>query len=189
MGDEQRQADRPIVPGRRSLPPLCEDRPPEQPAVVLHASTHHFTVALDRLWEAISDVRQFPAWWPWLRDFDTSDHRLRPGLVMRGHVAPPVPYRMSVVVEIMDVDPLQQVRARVHGDLSGPAVLLLDHTPTGCQLTVCWRIEMCRPAMRVAARVVRPMLVWGHDRVVETTVGRFRNEIGAPDPGVPGPGR
>jgi hypothetical protein len=32
-------------------------------------------------------------------------------------------------------------------------------------------------AMRVAARLGSPLLRWGHDRVVEMTVARFRSQL------------
>jgi hypothetical protein len=36
--------------------------------------------------------------------------------------------------------------------------------------------------MRAASRVARPLLVWGHDQVVATTVRRFRGIV-EPPPG------
>jgi hypothetical protein len=38
-------------------------------------------------------------------------------------------------------------------------------------------MEMRQPAMRLAGRIGRPLLQWGHDRVVEMTVAGFRRQI------------
>lgn len=146
-------------------------------------STHRFGVTPEQLWDAIDDVRRYPSWWSWLRDFQADGERLRPGLVMRGRVVPPVPYAMQVTVEVHEVAPMEQVRARVRGDLEGPAGLVLRRTEDGCEVTVCWRVEMCRGAMRSAARVARPVLVWGHDRVVAVTVRGLRRHLDAATPG------
>ena len=42
---------------------------------------------------------------------------------------------------------------------------------------VAWTVEMRQPAMRLASRFGRPLLQWGHDRVVEMTVAGFRRRI------------
>lgn len=152
------------------------------PAVVPHTGTYRFPVAPEEVWTAIEDVRRFPRWWSWLRDFEADGHRLEPGLVMRARVVPPVPYAMRLTVEIDEVTPGRRVRARVAGDLTGPACLRLTRTDDGCELSVGWRVEMRRPAMRAAARLSRPVLIWGHDRLVENTVRRFRQRIDRDSP-------
>lgn len=152
-------------------------RPQHRPELVPHASTHRFGVPLERLWDAVNDVRRFPAWWSWLRDFETNGDELRPGLIMRAQVVPPVPYTMQVTVEIERATPMQLIRADVRGDLVGPACLGLREAADGSEITVRWEVEMRRPAMRAAARVARPMLVWGKDRVVAATIRRFREEL------------
>lgn len=154
-------------------------RPPRHPATVPHASSHHFAIAPDRVWDAIDDVRRFPRLWSWLRAFEAGGDRLQPGLVMRGTVVAPVPYRMRLTVEVDEVSRGHWVRATVRGDLAGPAAVEIRETARGCELTVCWRAEIRRPAMRAAAHVVRPVLVWGHDRIVETTVRSFRHHLEA----------
>ncbi len=44
-------------------------------------------------------------------------------------------------------------------------------------MEVAWTMEMRQPAMRLASRIGRPVLQWGHDRVVEMTVAGFRRRI------------
>jgi Ribonuclease G/E len=93
-------------------------------------------------------------------------------------VVPPVPYAMRVTVEITDATSRRQVEADVRGDLVGAAALELRDAGAGAsEVRVRWTVEMCRPAMRTAARVARPMLIWGHDRVVEATVRRLRRHL------------
>lgn len=150
------------------------------PEVVPHESTHRFNVPLERLWEAIDEVQRYPELWSWLRNFEANDDRLRAGLVMRGRVVPPVPYSMRVTVELTDVTPMHEVTASVRGDLVGLAALSLRAAGDGSELTVCWTVEMCRPAMRLAARVARPMLIRGHDHVVDATARRLRRHLQRP---------
>jgi hypothetical protein len=65
----------------------------------------------------------------------------------------------------------------VHGDLEGVAHLVLDPDGKGTQASVSWRIEMMQRPMRMAARYARPVLCWGHDRVVDVTVASFRRHL------------
>jgi hypothetical protein len=37
--------------------------------------------------------------------------------------------------------------------------------------------------MRIAARIAKPLLQWGHDRVVDATVDSFRRQLVAKDSG------
>jgi hypothetical protein len=51
----------------------------------------------------------------------------------------------------------------------------------GSRVEVAWTIEMRQPVMRLAFRLGRPLMQWGHDRVVEVTVAGFRRRIQAPE--------
>jgi len=44
---------------------------------------------------------------------------------------------------------------------------------------VTWSIEMMQRPMRMAARLAHPLMRWGHDRVVETTVAGYRRHLAA----------
>ncbi|MGH3578346.1 MAG: hypothetical protein ACRDU0_12430, partial [Mycobacterium sp.] len=69
------------------------------------------------------------------------------------------------------------IDATVGGDLVGVAQLRLHAEGGGTRAEVGWTVEMRQPAMRLANRVGRPVLQWGHDRVVEMTVAGFRRRI------------
>ena len=142
-----------------------------------HASFHDIAAPRTTVWAAIEDVGRFPSWWTWLREFECDGPRLEPGLVMRALVSPPIPYPMRVTVRIDRVARLEAVEASVSGDLEGPASLSLSDAAHGCRLRVEWRVEMRRPVMRTAAYVARPVLVRGHDLVVERTVRGFRRRV------------
>jgi hypothetical protein len=47
----------------------------------------------------------------------------------------------------------------------------------GTRASVSWQLEMTQPRMRAAARVVRPILRWGHDRVVDAAARGFRRHV------------
>jgi len=147
------------------------------PYVIDYAGSFLFPVPPEALWSAIEDMSGFEGWWGWLSEFQLEGEGLRAGSVLRGVVSPPVPYRMTVRVELERCDQLRLIEASVHGDLEGPARLVLEPHPEGTRADVSWRIEMTQRRMRLAALLTGPLLRWGHDRVVETTVRAFRRQL------------
>jgi uncharacterized protein YndB with AHSA1/START domain len=132
---------------------------------------------VEEVWARLADVESFPTWWRWLRDFRVEGDGLRGGTVLHGSVVPPVPYRFRVQIHLEEVEVYQSISARLSGDLTGPARVELAPHPDGCEVAASWAVEMRKPSMRAAARIARPVLVWGHDQVVTTTVRRFRTVL------------
>ena len=149
------------------------------PYVIEYEGGFHFDAPPERLWSALEDTNGFERWWGWLSGLTVEGDGLRQGTVLRGVVRPPLPYRMSLVVELEECVAPSLIEAVVHGDLEGRAGLLLDEAGGGTRATVAWAIEMMQPPMRVAARYAHPLLRWGHDRVVEATVRGFRRRLEA----------
>lgn len=129
------------------------------------------------VWAAMERLDLFEHWWGWLGDLKVDGDGLRAGSVLRGTVAPPVPYRMRVAIELNRCVPESLIVASVSGDLAGDANLSLRPIDGGTMAEVAWSLEMRQVPMRVAARVAYPLLRWGHDRVVEATVTAFRSNL------------
>ncbi|HEV3131969.1 MAG TPA: SRPBCC family protein [Acidimicrobiales bacterium] len=145
--------------------------------VITYQRGYRFDLAPDRLWDRIEEVDQFERWWPWLTEFRIEGDGLSAGSVLHGVVTPPLPYRMRLRVELVDCDRPHAIDATIGGDLIGEARLRLHPAAGGTLAEVSWQVEMCQPAMRLASRIGRPLLQWGHDRVVEMTVAGFRRRI------------
>ena len=146
--------------------------------VITYRRGYHFDIPPDQLWGRIEDVDQFEQWWPWLSDFRLDGEGLSTGSVLHGAVNPPLPYRMHLGVELVDCRRPSSIDAVIRGDLTGVARLRLRPDGGGTWAEVTWTVEMQQPAMRLASRIGRPVLQWGHDRVVEMTVAGFRRRIG-----------
>lgn len=141
-----------------------------------------FPVTPPELWDALQRLDQFERWWGWLGDLRVDGEGLQAGSVLHGTVAPPVPYRMHVDVELHHCVPGQMIDASVSGDLRGDAHLRMQPGGEGTVTDVAWSLEMQQLPMRLAARVAYPLLRWGHDCVVEATVRGFRSQL-RPGPG------
>jgi uncharacterized protein YndB with AHSA1/START domain len=133
-----------------------------------------FEVAPEALWAALTDVEQYPVWWPWLRRFEAGGDALTEGTVARCTVKAPLPYALDFTVAIVDVEPLRRVEALVDGDLRGPARLLVGPDREGARATLQWEVELRDRVLRTASRLARPLMEWGHDWVVDSGVRQFR---------------
>lgn len=132
------------------------------------------------IWRTIERWDEFESWWAWLNDFSIDGPGLSDGTVLSGVVAPPVPYRMRLHVDLGRCSPPHRIEAAVHGDLEGTALLVLDPVGQRTAAEISWSIEMMQRPMRLAARFARPLLTWGHDRVVDMTVASFRKQLTRP---------
>ena len=151
------------------------------PYVIGYEGVFTFPIPPESLWDHVERVDSFEMRLSWLSGFRVEGDGLRPGTVLSGIVAPPLPYRMRIHVHIDRCDRPSRIEASVHGDLEGSARLLLSAHDGGTEVRAAWSIEMMQQPMRIAARIAHPLLRWGHDRVVEMTVNTFRRHI-AVDP-------
>jgi carbon monoxide dehydrogenase subunit G len=148
--------------------------------------TYHSQFEFDQhppgaLWRAMEEVDQFETWWSWLEEFKLEGDSLACGSVLYGVVAPPVPYRMRIRVELTECEPPRRIDAAVHGDLEGDARLEIRDSGAGSQVDVSWTVEMMQRPMRMASRFAHPLLQWGHDVVVAMTVAGFRRRLESMD--------
>jgi uncharacterized protein YndB with AHSA1/START domain len=145
--------------------------------VITYRGRHGFPVPPPKLWEIIQEVDQFESWWPWLEDFRLHGTSLCTGAVLSGVVAPPLPYRMHIEIELTRWEPECNIEALIHGDLEGWSTIELHDRGASTEVVVAWTVEMMQAAMRLADRFTHPVLQWGHDRVVELTIAGFRKRL------------
>lgn len=145
--------------------------------VMDYAGQFRFAAPPADVWSAIERLDQFERWWGWLGNLQVEGAALDTGCILRCTVAPPVPYRMNIQVELCRCVPGRLIDAVVSGDLAGEGHLWLQPDGDQTLTDVSWSVEMLQRRMRVAARVAYPLLRWGHDRVVDATVRGFRSQI------------
>jgi len=145
--------------------------------VFTHRGGYSFGLSPEQLWDRIEDVDQFEGWWPWLSEFRLVGGGLVQGSTLLGVVTPPLPYRMRVEVELGHCLRPHAIDAVIVGDLTGDAHLRIRPEGEGSRVGMAWTIEARQPVMRMASRFGRPVLQWGHDRVVETAVAGFRRRV------------
>ena len=137
--------------------------------------TWHFAAEPDLVWRAVSRTDDFPRWWSWLDRFEADG--LYPGAIARFQVRGPLPYVLRFRVDVDDVVPGERVVTRVSGDVAGPARLELGPDPAGggTSARLVWALDVRRPFLRQVAVVGRPLMEWGHDRVVDLGLRQFES--------------
>lgn len=148
--------------------------------MLTYRNSFRFDLAPELVWDRLEQVDRYGDWWPWFSGCRLEGDGLSAGSVLRGTVTPPIPYRMVLRIEFVSCARPYVIEAAVDGDLRGDAELRLHPDSGGTRVEVAWTVEMQQPAMRLAARIGRPILQWGHDRVVEMTAAGFRRQIEAP---------
>jgi carbon monoxide dehydrogenase subunit G len=144
-------------------------------AAVHYAGEFWFAVPLDAFWQLIENFDQYQEWWPWLHELTTDRAGLVEGTVLTATVMPPIPYRIRLQVQFQTCERPSLTEATIAGDLRGHATLSFDQLRGGTRVRASWTLQAASAPMRVAARVARPLVRWGHDRVVEmavTDIGR-----------------
>ena len=131
----------------------------------------HFDDDPARVWEQMSDVRQYRAWWSWLREFDATS--LAEGEVWRCRVQPPAPYAVRFNVTLDEVEERQWIAATVRGDIEGAASLELIPVRRGTDVHLVSSLSPRHPALRALALVGRPLVRMGHDWVLDSGAREF----------------
>lgn len=134
--------------------------------------TWRFDLPRDQLWEAIAQTDQYRRWWPWLRRFEALG--FVEGDVWSCTVQPPLPYWLRFSVTLERVEDRALVEASVAGDIRGAATLLVADDADGSTIRLTSDLEPSAPVLQAFALAARPMVVWGHDWVLDRGVSQFR---------------
>lgn len=135
-----------------------------------------FPLSPRQMWHELERPDRLTGRWRWV-DVRRVDPRLEPGAELSCVVKPPLPFRMSLDVVVLEVSHDKLIAVEFRGDLQGLAELRLQPEGGGTLARVSWRFEMTQHRMRAAARHAYPLLRWGHDRIVETAVRSFRRHV------------
>ncbi|MBW3642834.1 MAG: SRPBCC domain-containing protein [Actinobacteria bacterium] len=127
------------------------------------------------VWTAMTQVRQFTSWWPWLHHFDGTE--LVAGSVWTCVVQPPLPYSLRFTVALEEVVAPSFVLATVTGDVEGTASVALEEEDSGCLVVLGSSLTPREGVLRVVATLVPPVARYGHDWVLDTGARQFADRV------------
>jgi uncharacterized protein YndB with AHSA1/START domain len=148
-----------------------------------------FDVAVDDLWSRLTATDRYPEWWPWLADFD-ADRGFRAGSSWTCTVVPPLPYRIRFRLSLDEVEPARLVTARISGDIRGDAVLTVGPAAVvgdggsdgGSEARLRSRLSPANPLLQGVGVTARPLVLRGHDWVLDNGQRQFVERAFAPAP-------
>jgi hypothetical protein len=148
------------------------------PYVFDYRGEFHFAdVNAELLWDKLARPERYHEWWPWMRDLETRGKRLEPGSEFDFVVVSPLPYRMGLTVRITESIRPTRVEADVDGHLRGSGAVQFRDEGDGTWAEVSWSVEVIDKAMRVGARIARPLIKWGQDWAIRVALRNFNRHL------------
>jgi uncharacterized protein YndB with AHSA1/START domain len=125
----------------------------------------------EQVWAALTDTAAYGGWWPWLERLQGATPAA--GGRLDATIRAPARYRIRCVVRFVEVDEPHRLEAGIEGDVSGWALIRLLPDGAGTRLTFRWSLRPRRPLLRALGVVVAPVLVRGHDRIMDEGARQF----------------
>jgi hypothetical protein len=119
----------------------------------------------DRVWATVLDFASYPDWWPFLVSFDPP--ALATGATAQAVVRAPAGYRLRLDLELTEVDAPRRVVIAVAGDVTGESTVTVDAAGEGSEVGLAWSLAPQRPLLRALGVLAGPILVSGHDRILD----------------------
>jgi hypothetical protein len=137
--------------------------------------------ATDRSWEfevtplefyaTVERTDMYTEWWSWLREFQSDG--LYDGALAECVIRAPLPYSLDLSIAVIECAPAELIMTRISGDLDGDARLEITPAGDGCSVRLVFSLELQDNVLRQLARFARPMMLWAHDRVIDTGLREF----------------
>ncbi len=134
--------------------------------------TYRFDADVDTVWAAMCRVDEFPAWWPWLRDFDAGG--VETGARWQCTVRPPVPYALRFEIALTEVVVAERIVAAVSGDIAGDASLTIQPVGDVTEVRLVSSLAPRRTVLRQVTTLAPWLARFGHDWVLDTGLRQFR---------------
>jgi uncharacterized membrane protein len=123
----------------------------------------------ERVWQVLTDVETWPAWWP----FVAAVEKIHPGepsglgSVWRYTWKTLLPYKLHFELRITRIEAPALVEAEVQGDVCGRGVCRIYREDHRTAVRYEWNVRTCRPWMKWLAPVARPIFWWNHAKVMK----------------------
>jgi uncharacterized protein YndB with AHSA1/START domain len=119
----------------------------------------------EQVWSTVLDFSAYPTWWPFLISFDPPP--LEPGASTEAVVRAPAGYRLRLELELTEVDAPRKVVIAVDGDVIGESTVTVVSVDGGSEVGLHWSLAPRRRLLRTLGVVAGPVLVRGHDRILD----------------------
>ncbi len=119
----------------------------------------------EHVWATVLDFSAYPSWWPFLISFEPPP--LARGATTRAVVRAPAGYRLRLDLELTEVEAPRRVVIAVGGDVIGESTVTVASVDSGSEVGLHWSLAPRRRLLRALGVVAGPVLVQGHDRILD----------------------
>lgn len=132
-------------------------------------TTWRLATPLHRVWAAIEDAGNWPAWWPYVTGVTllASGDGTGLGSARRFHWRTALPYTLSFEARVVALQAPFALDAQVSGDLTGMGRWRLSRAGGMTLARYHWEVSASKPWMRSLAPLARPLFEWNHRRVMQ----------------------
>jgi uncharacterized protein YndB with AHSA1/START domain len=147
-----------------------------------YISTWQLQAPIERVWAAISQLEQLPAWYPAVQEVQT----LTPGdpdavgSRVRYLIKGRLPMRLAFEATITRVDPPRELELQAEGDLAGTGRWELQHQGEVTTVRYLWDVQTTRPWMNLVAPLARPLFTWNSKGVMLQAGQGLARYLGVP---------
>jgi uncharacterized protein YndB with AHSA1/START domain len=133
-----------------------------------YISTWQLQAPIERVWAAISQLEQLPAWYPAVQQVQTLTAGDPDGVgtrvryLLKGRL----PMRLAFEATIARVDPPRELELQAEGDLAGRGRWELEQQGEVTTVRYLWDVQTTRPWMNLVAPVARPLFTWNSKGVM-----------------------
>lgn len=125
----------------------------------------HSTRPQEEVFATVLDFPRYRDWWPFLTAFDPPP--LAEGATTRAVVRAPAGYRLRLDLELAEVAAPKRVVIAVAGDVTGASTVTVDRAGDGSEVGLAWSLAPTRLLLRALGVLAAPVLVSGHDRILD----------------------
>ncbi|MBT9594980.1 MAG: SRPBCC family protein [Vitreoscilla sp.] len=134
-----------------------------------YVSEWHLAAPPEAVWQVLTEVDQWPRWWPFVRRVRLLRRGREPdgvGALRRIDWATRLPYGFTLDVECVEADRPHRLRGLSSGHLAGEGLWELSPDGAGTCVRYTWRLHLNTAWMRIAAPLMAPVFRWNHEGVM-----------------------
>lgn len=123
----------------------------------------------EAVWQALTEVDQWPRWWPYVRRVELLRRGREPdgvGALRRLAWGSRLPYGFTLDVECVEAEAPRRLRGRSTGALEGEGLWELWPDGLGTVVRYTWRLHLNTAWMRLATPLMAPVFRWNHEGVM-----------------------
>jgi uncharacterized protein YndB with AHSA1/START domain len=136
---------------------------------------------IEKVWEAIADYEHLPSWWKSVDQIEQIQPGNDLGVGSIWHMVwkTPLSYTLTFRSEMIHVEPPDRLELRATGEVEGTGKWELSTVEEGTLVHYYWIVRTTKPWMDFLALLIRPLLEWNHNAIMQQGAEGLAQFLGA----------